>query len=123
MLYHGVRNYKKMKKTDSNFSERRKKYRKKLKRIMLEFTVEEQELFNEKFKFSLTQKKIKEILLNNSVTIINKVQNPEMIKIILELKKIGNNINQIARISNEKKHFEFFNELETYINELKNKLK
>lgn len=80
-----------------------KKYDTKRKRINLAFTQSEQRKLTEKFGRMLRGPEIKKIIFDDELRIVTRNADPQLPSVINHLSKIGNNLNQITRIANEKR--------------------
>lgn len=83
--------------------DRRQKYEQKRTRINLSLRAVDLKKMKEKYGRVLTASEVKEIVLEDAIKIITKNRDPELSELIKQLSKIGNNLNQIARIANQKK--------------------
>lgn len=93
-------------------SDKQQNYRKKIKRIELTFNTNEYEILKKRFQNQIVSSDLKSVLLHGEYqkTVINK--NDELARLLIELKKIGNNINQLSRISNAQNNVTSANQLE-----------
>jgi len=73
------------------------------KRVNLSFYKDDLELLKSRHGFIPDATQVKQILLTGEVKIITKNSNPDSIKILTQLSRIGNNINQVAFLSNAQK--------------------
>lgn len=72
------------------------KYKLKIKTITVTLTEKDQKYFMDKLGKLPNAPELKKIAMNNPITIIQKKEHKELKEILFQLKKIGNNINQIA---------------------------
>lgn len=103
--------------------DRRIKYDSKRKRINLTITKSVEEKLISKFGKYPNANEVLQALLENKVTIYTKVTDTNLIALLNEFKKIGNNINQIAFIANATKQTPLYDQLNNELDELKTLIK
>lgn len=88
---------------ENNDETKHTRYEQKRKRINLSLKAPEQRKMKEKYGCILTGSQVKEIVFQDHVKIITKNRDPHLIELIKKLTKIGNNLNQIAKVANQQK--------------------
>jgi hypothetical protein len=79
------------------------KHNKKRIRITISFYHEHRVILNEKIGFIPNATQARDMLINGEVKVITKNIDPMLPEAIVLLRKIGNNINQMANLANAKK--------------------
>lgn len=88
---------------ENNEETKHTRYEQKRKRINLSLKAPEQRKMKEKYGCILTGAQVKEIVFQEHVKIISKNRDPYLSDVIIQLTKIGNNLNQIAKVANQQK--------------------
>lgn len=81
------------------------RYERKRKRINISLKPVEQQKMRAQYGRLLTSSEIKEILFEGQIVIVTKNSDPNLVELIVQLSKLGNNLNQLARVANQHKQF------------------
>lgn len=76
------------------------KHNKKRKMIQVSMYHKDRKMMIEKYGKMLNAYEAKKVLLTNEIMIIHQNKDPEISRAVVELKRIGNNINQLAYVAN-----------------------
>lgn len=96
-----------------------RKHNEKRKVISISVYENDQKKMIQKFGKILNAREARIALLTNKVTILEKKDNQDSKLMILELKRIGNNINQLAHIANVSEEIVLEKEIKEQLKELK----
>ena len=99
--------------------EKKSDYEKKRVRINISLSQKEQRKMKNKFHRILNGPEVKEIIMNDRITITNRNSDPQFPEVIRQLSKLGNNLNQLVRLANQKKNFRVSGLLTLYLEEIK----
>ena len=95
------------------------KHNKKRKIIGVSLYEKDQKKMIQKFGKILNAREARIALLTNKITILEKKDNQDSKLMILELKRLGNNINQLAHIANISEEIVLEHEIRVQLKELK----